>query len=130
MRMKSYVLFFLLLWAQWAAAQGAPDGGIDLDRFNKLRGRPQALQGIGRPVPVLPGPATPGPEYAGSNGLGEIYILPQDNMPMLKPRLPQYNTIPIARLEEPSYDADAYGRIPNPLAPPPASLRWQQVQPR
>jgi hypothetical protein len=102
-------------------AQGIPEAEINIERLNKLRGKDNTM-----PVPrinlnpsLLRGANTIGetPVYVGSNALGEVYELPQDNMPMLKPYQLKENSMPGTQVRQQPHDAELSGRIPNAVSP-------------
>jgi hypothetical protein len=102
-------------------AQGVPEAEINIKKLNKLRGKEN----------IVPVPGTNSnlqsllthksqelsPVYVGSNARGEVYELPQDNMPMLKPYLPQENVMPGTEVRKQTDEADLPGKIPNSIRP-------------
>lgn len=101
--------------------QGVPEAEIDIERLNKMRGKDK-LVADPNSNQKLPSLLTKNikeltPEYVGNNSLGEIYVLPQDNMPMLKPYLQQENAMPGTQVRRQSDEADLPGKVPNAISP-------------
>lgn len=112
----------LMMGAMGAWAQLQPE--VNWERFNKIR-RQQKKEATSQGLPwlrsVRPG-ALPDSSNAssaaiflkrqGSNAYGDVYVLPQDNMAMLKPEVAGAALIPMLM---PVADSSAAGQIPNGL---------------
>lgn len=112
----------LLMSASSAWAQLQPE--VNWERYNKIR-RQQQKEATSPGLPwlrsVRPGSlpdtlnvalATPSLKRQGSNAYGDVYALPQDNMPLLKPQAAGAALIPLLM---PTADSSAAGQIPNGL---------------
>jgi hypothetical protein len=102
-------------------AQGIPEAEINIERLNKLRGKENVVPVPGT-NPNLQSLLTNKiqeltPVFVGSNARGEVYELPQDNMPMLKPYQLKENSMPGTQVREQPHDAELSGRIPNAVSP-------------
>lgn len=111
----------LMMGATSAWAQLQPE--VNWERYNKIR-QQQKKEAPAQVLPwlrsVRPGAlpdtlnvalAAPSLKWQGSNAYGDVYVLPQDNMPMLKPQAAG-NAMPILI---PAADSSATGQIPNGL---------------
>lgn len=111
----------LVMGATSAWAQLQPE--VNWERYNKIRRQQKkeaTSQGLPWLRPVRPGSlpdtfnaasAAPSLKRQGSNANGDVYVLPQDNMPMLKP-LAAGNAMLILT---PAADSSVAGQIPNGL---------------
>lgn len=121
--MKGFLLLMAVgCFCALAVAQTAAVPEVNLDRYNKLRQQqqmaplvekwkqnqlPQGLQAkIKQPNAVqLP--------LSHTNALGEVYVLPQDKMPMLKPFANGANPMPGTIEQQEESNATKVGKIPN-----------------
>ena len=121
--MKGFLLLMAVCcFCELAVAQTAAVPEVNLDRYNKLRKQqqlapllqkrnqqqlPQGLQAkIKQPNAVqLP--------LSHTNTLGEVYVLPQDNMPMLKPFANGANPMPGTLVQQEESNATKVGKISN-----------------
>lgn len=119
---KLLLLMTVVCFCKVTTAQTAAVPEVNLDRYNKLRQQqqmaplvekwkqnqlPQGLQAkIKQPNAVqLP--------LSHTNALGEVYVLPQDNMPMLKPFANGANPMPGTLVQQEESNATKVGKIPN-----------------
>ncbi|MCA0383852.1 MAG: hypothetical protein LCH58_16960 [Bacteroidetes bacterium] len=93
--MKNFLLLMAVgCFCQVAFAQTAPIPEVNLDRYNKLRHQQQLAPLVqkrnqhqlpqGFPANIKQ-PNSVQLALSHTNALGEVYVLPQDKMPMLKP---------------------------------------------
>jgi hypothetical protein len=116
------IRIIFVLAGTWACtqgfSQGNPEAAINLERLNKLRGNEKDIVVPWRGQnPVAANVKILTPVFVGSNGLGEIYELPQDNMPMLKPYQQNENVMPGTEGQVRPETADKPGKIPNAIPP-------------
>lgn len=102
-------------------AQGVPEAEVNIERLNKMRGIDKLLAdpNSNQKLPPLltKNIKELAPEFVGNNSLGEIYVLPQDNMPMLKPYQHRENAMPGTEVRKQPDEADLPGKIPNAISP-------------
>lgn len=121
--MKGFLLLMTVgCFCQVAFAQTAPIPEVNLDRYNKLRQQQQLAPLVqkrnqhqlpqGFPANIKQPNSVQLP-LSHTNALGEVYVLPQDNMPMLKPFANGANPMPgTVALQEQS-NAITAGKMPN-----------------
>lgn len=121
--MKGFLLLLSMgcLW-QTVAAQTSLSAEVNLDRYNKMRKqmqlaplmekRQQSQFPQGFPVNIKQ-PNTVQLPLAHANALGEVYVLPQDNMPMLKPFANSANPMLGTVVQQQENNASKAGNIPN-----------------
>lgn len=102
-------------------AQGVPEAEINIERLNKMRGKDKLVADPNSNLKLLSLPTKNikelTPEFIGNNSLGEIYVLPQDNMPMLKPYQQRENAMPGTEVRKQPDEAELPGKIPNAISP-------------
>ncbi len=121
--MKGFLLLLSMgcLW-QTVAAQTSLSSEVNLDRYNKMRKqmqlaplmekRQQSQLPQGFPVNIKQ-PNTVQLPLAHANALGEVYVMPQDNMLMLKPYVGGANPMPGTNAPLVQNNELKAGRIPN-----------------
>jgi hypothetical protein len=118
---KLFFVFVSICFCSQSFSQGVPEAEINFKRLNKMMGKEDIVSMPGTDVnlqPLLaPKRQTLAPVFVGSNSRGDIYELPQDNMPMLKPHLQQENVMPGTGLRKQPDEADLQGKIPNAIIP-------------
>lgn len=121
--MKGFLLLMAVVcFCKVTTAQTISNPELNLDRYNKLRQQqqlaplvekwkqnqlPQGLQAKIKQPNVVQLP------LSHTNALGEIYVLPQDKMPMLKPFANGANPMPGTVVQQQESNATKVGKIPN-----------------
>lgn len=103
-----------------AMAQFNPSLQLDMERMNKIRKSQAPVVQNHNPTDIkeLLG-LVEALQPVDSNRFGLVYVLPQDNMPMLKPNVQRSNTMPGTSDVAPENGSNnkAEGKIPNAVRP-------------
>lgn len=121
--MKNFLLLMAVgCFCQVAFAQTASIPEVNLDRYNKLRHQQQLAPLVqkrkqhqlpqGFPANINQ-PNSVQLQLSHTNALGEVYVMPQDNMPMLKPFANGANPMPGTVVQQEESNAIKAGKIPN-----------------
>lgn len=109
------LLLAMFLLVEETKAQLIQQDGVNIDRYNKIRKQQQ-------PIPQPKGlQQLPWQQmlvqltHSHSNASGDVYLLPQDNMPMLKPYVNGESIMPTLSFPEQPTPAEGAGKIPNAL---------------
>lgn len=137
--MKGFLLVMALTcMGQVAFAQTSVLPEVNLDRYNKLRKQEQLAplvekryqQQLPQGFPVtMNQPNKVQLPLAYVNALGEVYVLPQDNMPMLKPFVNGANPMPGTVVQTEESNTPIAGKMPNAIPVQPFSFQPKN-QPR
>lgn len=111
--MKPIMLLFFVGISFMAFAQNKQDFQPNYDRLKSLlKPAPVPPQSTKALVKLLDRQVD-SLEYVGSNHLGDIYTLPQDNMPMLKPYVNGEAPMPGTQVTVAQPEQNMPGKIPN-----------------
>ena len=121
--MKGFLLLMAVgCFCKVTTAQTISNPEVNLDRYNKLRHQQQLAPLVQkRNQHQLPQGFPANIKQSNSvqlalshtNALGEVYVLPQDNMPMLKPFANGTNPMPGTVAQQEDSKAITAGKIPN-----------------
>lgn len=129
---KLLLLMTVVCFCKVTAAQTAAVPEVNLDRYNKLRQQQQMAplvekwkqnqvqQGLQAKIKQ---PNVVQLPLSHTNTLGEVYVLPQDKMPMLKPFTNGANPMPGTLVQQEESNATKVGKIPNAIPVQPYSFQ-------